>query len=180
MIRDMLPQGQASLFSGVDANRELAFGTTLNGYRIIHFGTHGMMDPEHPETSGIILSFVDRNGQAQDGVLRVAEIYDLRLVADLVVLSACQMALGKNVKGEGLIGLTRGFMYAGTPRVVASLWRVDDESPAELMQIFYRGIVKEGKRPAAAFRAAQIEMLGNKRWHAPHYWAAFVFQGEWK
>jgi CHAT domain-containing protein/tetratricopeptide (TPR) repeat protein len=179
MIRDMLPQGQASLFSGVDANRELAFGTTLNGYRIIHFGTHGMMDPEHPETSGIMLSFVDRNGQAQDGVLRVAEIYDLRMVADLVVLSACQTALGKNVKGEGLMGLARSFLVAGSKSVVASLWKVDDEATTELMRHFYHGLLIEHLPAGVALQKAKLFIRSQNRWQSPYFWAGFELQGEY-
>jgi CHAT domain-containing protein len=97
-----------------------------------------------------------------------------------VVLSGCQTALGKEVKGEGLLGLTRGFMYAGAPRVVASLWRVPDQATAELMKQFYKGMLSEGLRPAAALRAAQIGMLKGQRWAAPYYWAAFVLQGEWR
>jgi CHAT domain-containing protein len=108
------------------------------------------------------------------------DLYNLRLSADLVVLSACQTALGKDVRGEGLISLTRGFMYAGAPRVVASLWQVDDRASAELMKRFYEGMLGRGLRPAAALRAAQVELLNDKRWRAPHYWAAFTIQGEWK
>jgi CHAT domain-containing protein len=96
------------------------------------------------------------------------------------VLSACQTGLGKEVKGEGLVGLTRGFMYAGAPRVVVSLWGVNDQATSELMVRFYRGMLKERLRPAAALRAAQIEMWKTKRWSAPFYWAAFVQQGEWR
>jgi CHAT domain-containing protein len=95
-------------------------------------------------------------------------------------LSACQTALGKEIKGEGLVGLTRGFMYAGAERVVASLWQVDDQATAELMQYFYRGMLKEKLRPAAALRAAQIEMSKSSRWSSPYYWAGFVIQGEWR
>jgi CHAT domain-containing protein len=123
---------------------------------------------------------VDQKGQPQNGFIRLYEIYNLKLNADLVVLSACQTALGKEIKGEGLIGLTRGFMYAGAPRVVASLWRIDDRATAELMSRFYRGMIKDGLSPAAALRAAQISMWQEKRWTAPHYWAAFTIQGEWK
>ncbi|HEX6126623.1 MAG TPA: CHAT domain-containing protein, partial [Pyrinomonadaceae bacterium] len=83
-------------------------------------------------------------------------------------------------RGEGLIGLTRGFMYAGSPRVVASLWKVDDVATAELMKIFYQKMLRENMRPAAALRAAKIEMIRSKRWNAPYYWAAFELQGEWR
>jgi CHAT domain-containing protein len=108
------------------------------------------------------------------------EIYNLKLPADLVVLSACQTALGKEIKGEGLIGLTRGFMYAGARRVVASLWQVDDLATAKLMQRFYQGMLKDGLTPSAALRVAQLELAKQKRWASPYFWAAFVIQGEWK
>ncbi len=162
------------------ANRANAMSEELSQYRIIHFATHGMLNSEHPELSGLVFSLVDEKGKPQDGFLRLHDIYNLKLPADLVVLSACQTALGKEVKGEGLIGLTRGFMYAGAPRVVASLWRVNDYATAELMKRFYAGMLKENLAPAAALRAAQLGMLKQKRFGNPYYWAAFTLQGEWK
>jgi CHAT domain-containing protein/Tfp pilus assembly protein PilF len=162
------------------ANRELATSAEIGQYRIVHFATHGLINNLRPELSGVVLSLVDEQGHPQNGFLRLYDIYNLKLGADLVVLSACQTALGKEVKGEGLIGLTRGFMYAGAPRVVASLWRIDDRAAAELMKRFYRGMLGQGLRPAAALRAAQVSMWKDKRWQAPHYWAAFTIQGEWK
>jgi CHAT domain-containing protein len=139
-----------------------------------------LINSQHPELSGIVLSLVDEHGEPRDGFLRAHEIYNLKLSADLVVLSACQTALGKEIKGEGLLGLTRGFMYAGAPRVVASLWDVKDEATAELMKRFYRAMFKENLSPAAALRAAQVSMWKEKRWVPPYYWAAFVMQGEWR
>jgi CHAT domain-containing protein len=162
------------------ANRATAMSGELNQYRMIHFATHGLLDSERPELSGLVFSLVDETGKAQDGFLRLHEIYNLRLPAELVVLSACQTGLGKEIKGEGLIGLTRGFMYAGALRVVASLWQVDDVATSELMQRFYRGMLRDGLRPAAALRAAQIEMWKQRQWQSPYYWGAFVLQGEWK
>jgi len=163
------------------ASRAAATSKELSQYRIVHFATHGLLNSVHPELSGIVLSLVNENGEAQDGFLRLHEIYNLNLPADLVVLSACQTALGKEIKGEGLVGLTRGFMYAGAARVVASLWKVDDEATAELMKRFYQKMLGPEKlRPAAALRAAQVSMWKEKRWQAPYYWAAFVLQGEWK
>ena len=144
------------------------------------FATHGLLNSEHPELSGMVFSLVDRQGKHQDGFLRLHEVYNLNLPAELVVLSACQTGLGKDVKGEGLIGLTRGFMYAGAARVMASLWQVDDSATAELMKRFYAKMLGEGLRPAAALRDAQVEMSKHKRWHAPYNWAGFVLQGEWK
>src|SRR4029077_7941258 len=131
--------------------------------------------------SGIVLSLVDERGQAQDGFLRLHEIYNLKLSADLVVLSACQTGLGKEIKGEGLVGLTRGFMYAGAPRVVASLWKVDDKATAELMRRFYSGMLGPAAlRPAAALRSAQVDLWKTRGWENPYYWAAFTLQGEWR
>jgi CHAT domain-containing protein/tetratricopeptide (TPR) repeat protein len=162
------------------ANRSLATSAELSQYRIVHFATHGIINNDHPELSGIVLSLVDEKGHPQNGFLRLYDLYNLRLSADLVVLSACQTAFGKDIRGEGLISLTRGFMYAGAPRVVASLWQVDDRASAELMKRFYENMLGRGLRPAAALRAAQVELLNDKRWRAPHYWAAFTIQGEWK
>jgi CHAT domain-containing protein len=162
------------------ANRATATSDDLSRYRIVHFATHGLVNSEHPELSGLVLSLVDERGQPQDGFLRLHEIYNLNVPAELVVLSACRTAFGKEIKGEGLIGLTRGFMYAGAARVVASLWDVADESTAELMRRFYHGMLREGLRPAAALRAAQVAMWKQRRWQSPYYWAGFILQGEWK
>ena len=162
------------------ASRATATSDELSQYRIVHFATHGLLNSEHPELSGLVFSLIDEQGRAQDGFLRLHEIYNLKLNADLVVLSACQTGLGREIKGEGLVGLTRGFMYAGAPRVVASLWQVDDLATAELMKRFYQGMLKDGLRPAAALRAAQMELSQTKRWAAPYFWAAFTLQGEWK
>jgi CHAT domain-containing protein len=179
-IADLVPARSLLKATGFQASRTKALSGELSNYRIVHFATHGLLNSEYPELSGLALSLVDENGKAQDGFLRMHEIYNLRLPADLVVLSACQTALGKEIKGEGLVGLTRGFMYAGAERVVASLWQVDDLATAELMKRFYQGMLKDGLRPAEALRAAQIEMSKQKRWSAPYYWAGFVIQGEWR
>lgn len=162
------------------ANRSVATDARLRDYRIVHFATHGLINNQNPDLSGVVLSLVDEQGRSQNGFLRLYDIYNLKLDAELVVLSACQTALGKEIKGEGLVGLTRGFMYAGAPRVVASLWRVDDRASADIMSRFYSAMLKDGLRPAAALRAAQVAMLKEKRWQSPHYWAAFTIQGEWK
>jgi len=162
------------------ASRANATSAALDQYQIVHFATHGLINNRHPELSGIVLSLVDEKGQPQNGFLRLYEIYNLKLGADLVVLSACQTAVGQEIKGEGLLGLTRGFMYAGAPRVVATLWQVDDRATAELMKRFYQKMLGEGLRPAAALKAAQVSMQSDKRWSSPHYWAAFTLHGEWK
>jgi CHAT domain-containing protein len=162
------------------ASQATVFSPELRDYRVIHFATHGYLNTERPELSGLVLSLVDERGEPQDGFLSLSEIYNLRLSAELVVLSACQTGLGKQVQGEGLVGLTRGFMYAGAPRVVASLWAVQDRATAVLMGRFYEAMLQRGVRPAAALRAAQLSMQREERWSAPHLWAGFVIQGEWR
>ena len=162
------------------ASRETAMGHELEQFRYLHFATHGFLDSVRPELSGIVLSMVNEKGEPENGFLFAHEIYNLKLPAELVVLSACETGLGKQIRGEGLVGLTRGFMYAGAQRVVVSLWSVDDEATKELMVAFYKGMLKEGMRPPAALRAAQIKMWKQKQWQAPYYRAAFVLQGEYK
>ena len=168
--------------SAVDfkASKATVTGPELGKYRYVHFATHGYLDSERPAFSALVLSMVDAEGKPQDGFLRANEVYNLNLPAELVVLSACQTGLGREIKGEGLVGLTRGFMYAGAARVVVSLWSVSDKATSELMTKFYKKMLKGGQRPAAALRAAQVEMWKQKQWQAPYYWAAFVLQGEWK
>jgi CHAT domain-containing protein len=173
---------RAKNFKAVDfkANRAMATGGELSKYRYVHFATHGYIDSDRPDLSAIVLSLVDEEGKPEDGFLRAHDIYNLNLPAEVVVLSACETGLGKQIKGEGLVGLTQGFMYAGARRVVVSLWNVNDKATAELMARFYRGMLRENKTPAAALRTAQLEMSQQGKWRSPYYWAAFVLQGEWK
>src|SRR5205085_4697147 len=152
----------------------------LTQYAILHFATHGLLDPKRPEHSGLLLSTVNREGQAQNGFVGLQDIYGLRAPVDLVVLSACQTALGKDVRGEGLLGLTRGFMYAGASSVMASLWKVDDEATAELMRQAYVNMLQKGMTPAAALRAAQNYIRQRPEWRSPYYWAGFTLQGEYR
>ena len=161
------------------ANRTFATSGELSKYRYVHFATHGYLDTTRAGLSAIVLSLVDPEGKPLDGFLRVHDIYNLSLPAELVVLSACETGLGKEVTGEGLDGLTRAFMYAGARRLVVSLWNVNDKATAVLMQRLYTEMLRSNKTPAAALRAAQIEMLRSKQWQSPYYWAAFVMQGEW-
>lgn len=178
-IFTIVPEAETKRAIGFDASLTTALDPELRQYRIIHFATHGLLNNSHPELSGIVLSLVDKSGRPQDGFLRLNEIYNLELPAELVVLSACQTGLGKEARGEGLIGLTRGFMYAGVARVVASLWRINDRAAAELMRYFYEAIFQRHATPAEALRAAQIKMWQTGEWRFPHYWAAFVLEGEW-
>ena len=165
---------------GFQANRSIATSGELSNYRYVHFATHGYLDTSRAGLSAIVLSLVDEQGKPQDGFLRTHDIYNLKLPAELVVLSACETGLGKDVKGEGLEGLTRGFMYAGARRVVVSLWNVNDKATAGLMEQLYVGMLKNKKTPAAALRDAQIRMLRVNQWQSPYYWAGFVLQGEWR
>ena len=179
-IAALAPAGEAMTAVGLKANRQLATSPELGQYRIVHFATHGILHYEHPELSGVALSMFDEQGQPQEGLLRLHDIYNLRLPVELVVLSACESYLGKQVRGEGLMGVVRGFMYAGASRVIASLWKVDDLATKELMVRFYRNVFAKGESPAAALRDAQIEMWRQPDWRSPYYWAAFVLQGEWR
>ena len=176
----LAPATTSLKLSDFDANRDTVMTANLNQYRILHFATHGVLNGQRPELSGLVLSMVDRKGGLRDGFLGLHEIYNLRLNADLVVLSGCQTALGKDIRGEGLIGLTRGFMYAGASRVIASLWGVDDRATAELMERFYREMLSKQMSPAAALRAAQTELRAQTGWQAPYYWAAFTLEGDWR
>jgi CHAT domain-containing protein len=179
-ILPLVPAGAGMKALDFEANRATAMSDQLSLYRYIHFATHGLADSERPELSTIVLSLYDEQGRPQDGFLRAHEVYNLNLPAEMVTLSACETGLGKLTRGEGLVSLTRGFMYAGAARVVVSLWSVNDRATAELMTKFYRQVLVEGERPAAALRAAQVEMWRDKRWEAPYYWAAFTLQGEWR
>jgi len=162
------------------ASKSAVVSRDLRKYSVLHFATHGSLNTEHPELSGLVLSLFDKSGKPIDGFLRLHEIYNLDLHADLVVLSACRTALGREVHGEGLIGLTRGFMYAGASRVVSSVWNVDDRASALLMSRFYDAMRARQLAPAAALRDAQLSLMNDPRWSNPHYWAAFGLQGEWK
>jgi CHAT domain-containing protein len=179
-ITGLLPASERLRALDFAADRRLALGGKLGEYRILHFATHGLLNNKTPALSGMVFSLVDEQGQPRNGFLRLHEIYNLKLNADLVVLSGCQTALGQEVSGEGLIGLTRGFMYAGAPRVVASLWNVNDQATANLMKLFYERMLKDGMRPAAALRAAQTAMWKKEPNAVPYRWGAFILQGDWK
>lgn len=174
----MAPRGSSRKLMGFAANLDAVKDRNISQYRILHFATHGIFNNEHPELSGIVLSLYDADGRRRAGFLGLHEIYNLNLPVELVVLSACNTARGREVRGEGLIGLTRGFMYAGASRVLSSLWKVDEDATAELMKHFYEGVLVERLPPAAALRQAQIKMWQTKRWRSPYYWAAFVLEGE--
>lgn len=178
-ISAVAPWRTTLVAKGFDATRETAMGPDVRQYQIVHFATHGLLDSERPELSGIVLSSVERDGQKKNGLMPLYDIYSLDLSAELTVLSACETALGKDIRGEGLVGLTHSFISAGSNSVVASLWKVDDRATAFLMTDFYHSMLQEGMSPAAALRSAKLKVMRDKRWSAPYYWAGFVLQGEY-
>lgn len=179
-IAALVPAEHRLEATGFRASRTTVMSGDLARYRLVHFATHGFLNSGQPALSGLVLSLLDQDGNEQDGFLRLNDIYNLRLRADVVVLSACQTALGKEIRGEGMVGLTRGFMYAGARRVVASLWQVNDSATAELMKRFYEGMLVDRLTPAAALRRAQRQLAAVPRWSSPYFWAPFVLQGEWR
>jgi CHAT domain-containing protein/tetratricopeptide (TPR) repeat protein len=181
-IQSLAPSGLVWLGLGLDANRETVISGELRDYRVLHFATHAVADTRNPELSGLFLSRVDAGGHPRNGFLGLSDIYDLDLDAGLVVLSGCRTALGKEVRGEGLMGLTRGFLYAGVPRVVASLWPVQDRATAKLMTLFYQAMWRDRDplAPAAALREAQQSLSRDSHYRNPYFWAGFVLQGDWR
>lgn len=174
-----LAGSRSQLFLDFAASREAVASAEVGRARVVHFATHGLLNSKNPDLTGLVLSMVDEQGGSRDGFLRLPDLNRLRLEAELVVLSACQTALGKEIRGEGVVGLTRGFMLAGAPRVVASLWRVDDQGTAELMKRFYAAIFERELAPAAALGEAQRGLAADPRWKSPYYWAAFTLHGDW-
>jgi CHAT domain-containing protein/tetratricopeptide (TPR) repeat protein len=180
-VLSLVPKSQSREVLGFAASVSAATDPSLAAFRIVHFGVHGMFDSVQPSLSSLVFSLVQPNGESTDGFLRLYQIYNLRLPVDLVVLGACETAMGSEIHGEGVESLARGFMYAGASRLIASLWQVDDESTAALMKSFYRIMLGDPKKtPAAAIRQAQLEIRNKSRWHEPYFWAPFVFLGEWR
>jgi len=174
-------QGSKSLAAlGFDASREKALSGVLAEYRVLHFSAHGELNSEQPDLSALLLSLFDRSSREVNGYLRAGEISTLNLPADLVVLSACRSGLGREIRGEGLVGLTQAFLAAGASRVIVSLWDVDDQATAQLMGQFYKNLFSAGMPPATALRKAQEWMRKQPQWNAPVYWAGFVLEGEWR
>lgn len=170
--------GQADVWLDLDASEDNLAASDITKYRIIHVATHGLLNAERPQFTGVVLSLV--GNKARDGFLRTDEVFNLRLGAPLVMLSACETGLGKERRGEGVMGLTRAFMYAGAPTVGVSLWSVADKSTADLMTDFYRRLFSAGGgSTSSALRAAQLSMISSKKYSAPFYWAPFVLVGDW-
>lgn len=183
IIDALKPRRGAELFKDFNASLPTLKQTDLTQFRVIHLASHAYVPSSNPEQARIMLSLYDAHGREQPGALDLSAIHKLRLNADLVTLSACETGVGQDVAGEGVIGLARGFMYAGTPRVTASLWKVRDDATAEFMSKFYRQIFAGDRSAAAALRQAQLDMsegTSNSEWNAPFYWAAFVLEGDWR
>ncbi|HKU76911.1 MAG TPA: CHAT domain-containing tetratricopeptide repeat protein [Pyrinomonadaceae bacterium] len=172
-------RGNAWIVKGFDASRENVMSDRVGHYQIVHFATHGFVNTERPELSGIVFSLIKPDGTPVDGFLQLHDVFSLKLSAELTVLSACDTGLGKDVRGEGLIGLTRGLMFAGSRSVVASLWKVDDRATAVFMAHFYKALLQDKMSRAAALRYAKEQLRKEPSWSSPFFWAGFVLQGEY-
>lgn len=171
--------GQADVWLDLNASEENVENRDTTKYRVIHIATHGLLDAERPQFTGLVLSLIGNKNQ--DGFLRTDEVFNLKLGAPLVMLSACETGLGKEKRGEGVMGLTRAFIYAGAPTVGVSLWSVADKSTAELMTEFYKRLLASDTASASSsMREAQLAMINGKKYSAPFYWAPFVLVGDWK
>jgi CHAT domain-containing protein len=180
-ILALAPPDKVMARFGFEATRDAAEDAALANYRIVHFAAHGLTDTRTPALSGIVFSLFSADGTPRDGYLRLGDVFGLSLPVDLVVLSACESGLGREEGGEGVVGISRGFLYAGAARLVTTLWDVDDASTADLMARFYSAMLgPQAFPPAAALRAAQRGQIADGRWSAPVRWAAFSIQGEWR
>lgn len=174
--------GQADMWLDLDASEDNLEARDVTKYRVLHIATHGLLNAERPQFTGLVLSLV--GNKSEDGFLRTDEVFNLRLGSPLVILSACETGLGKEKRGEGVMGLTRAFIYAGAPTVGVSLWSVADKSTADLMTDFYGRLLVKGTpspvTPSAAMREAQLAMIAGKKYSAPFYWAPFILIGDWR
>ncbi len=179
-IAETVGSSRTEIASGFGANRERVIKSNISDYRMLHFATHGLIDIKRPEVSSIVLSTFDENGNNIEGFLRLQDIYSLNLASDLVVLSACESGVGKDVKGEGLMSMNNAFLQAGAKSVVSSAWKVDDNATALMMSNFYSNLIDKGLTPSEALRQAQIKLSKSAQYKSPFFWAAFTVQGEFK
>lgn len=179
-ILNIIGSTNVDSFTGFEANRTQLLKTKTEDYKIIHFATHGITHEKRPELSGIVLSRFDESGKQREEFFRIHDIYGLNLNADLVVLSACETGLGKEVKGEGLMSLNNAFLQTGAKTVMSSLWKVEDTATLELMKNFYGAMAEEKLTPSQALRQAQIKLRQNSQFRSPFYWAAFTVQGDFR
>jgi CHAT domain-containing protein len=179
-IAARFPPDRSWMALDFSADRAAVLQARWETYAIAHFATHSLIDARNPELSGIVLSLYDPRGQPIDGFLRVTDVYNLRMPLQLVVLSTCDSANDLAAMGNDVYTLANAFFYAGAPRVVASLWPVNDQAAAVFMSHFYQSLIASRATPAAALRAAKSAMAQDARWHSPAYWSAFVLQGDWQ
>lgn len=180
VILALADRGASRWIDGFDAGRNTIASLPWARYGIVHFATHAHLDATRPELSAIALSTYTADGTPQDGALRADDLYTLDLPVDLVVLGACDGALGEIRGAEGTFSLARAFFHAGARRVLASLWAVDDRAGAALMGHFYEGLLRQGLLPQQALQRAQGKVRADPRWAAPYYWAGYVLQGDWR
>jgi CHAT domain-containing protein len=179
-ISRLVPEDERLVVLGAKASRDLVMSGALSRFRILHFATHGLLHPVLPERSGLVLSLVDSQGRPRDGFLSAPDVASLDLPADLVVLSACRSGLGREIRGEGLVGLTQAFFRAGARAVIVSSWDVRDRATADLMTRFYTHLLVDHLPPAAALRKAQLALRDNPATAAPSFWAGFTLHGDWR
>lgn len=179
-IASLVSPGDRILAKGFEASSENVMNVALGDFQYVHFATHGLIDSRYPALSALAFSRFDPQGAPQAGMLRLHDIYNLDLNAELVTLSACSTALGREIAGEGLNGLTQGLMYSGSKSVLASLWQVPDRATAELMRLFYENLLEKNQKPVTALRNAQLDLSARPRWRNPYFWSAFVLQGDWR
>jgi CHAT domain-containing protein len=179
-IAEIVGKPLTKILSGEEANTKNSSALMLKNYQIIHFATHAEINEQYPEFSGIVLSLYDEKGTSQNGFLRLSDIYGLQLSSSLVILSSCNSGRGKEIKGEGVISLTQGFIQAGSKSVVSTLWKVHDKATAQFMKYFYEGIITKKLTPSKALQEAQIQMRQNSNYKSPFFWAPFTLQGEFR
>jgi WD40 repeat protein/CHAT domain-containing protein/tetratricopeptide (TPR) repeat protein len=179
-LLDLISKDSSTVAFDFDANDDWMTKTPLNQYRYIHLATHGFVDGDRPELSSIIFSAFNKQGTPRKAFFRLPELFNLNLSAQMVTLSACQTGLGTNQPGEGLVGMTRGLMYAGAERVTVSLWNVPDQETAQLMEQFYQNLWLNKSSHVESLRSAQLKMWQQGQGKHPYYWAAFGLQGEWR
>jgi CHAT domain-containing protein len=180
-VRDIMrcaPSQYTRQLIGPNANRRVIMDGALGDSKFIHFIAHGFVNGQDPELSGLLLSRPP--GGRQDEFLRLSDVQNLHLSADLVVLSACRTARGAEPRAGGVVSLTSGFLRAGAAAVLSTAWKVDDEATAEFMKLFYERLFGEGQSPATALQGAQLAMAADARWHAPYYWGGFLLYGNWR
>jgi CHAT domain-containing protein len=179
-ISSSLPAEGVLKAVGFEANRDLFTSGRLGDHKILHLATHTFYPADHPSLASIVLSRFDERGRARNGLLKISDITGMEFHSDLVVLSSCSSALGKNILGEGTVGWSHAFLSAGASSVVTSVWDVEDESTAELMKNVYKNIFSRRLPPSQALREAQIAMWKDGRHNSPFFWGGFIAQGEWQ